>query len=581
MIPFGAISRLLQSDRPAERPVASRAEGTLCWADFRRAVGRLAARLEEAGGKRWLIATDDACALAVALLAVLQTGGRVLLPANLQAGHLAELAGTADGVLVHPAGGRSLQGGIGIFSEDDGRARWRWRKVDANAAEVQLHTSGTTGRPEPVIKPLRCLEAEVEVLESVFRPEGAQAILATVPAYHIYGLLFRVLWPLSAGRLIQAEAIAFPEELTVVAEQKPAPLLVSSPAFLWRALPMLDLPRLSARLCGVFSSGGPLEPAVAAAYNAGLACGVVEVYGSTETGGIGYRRVRDPAALPPWRPMPGVRVTLSEGEGVLTVTSPFLPTAQPFETGDRGSLLPDGCFRLEGRKDRIVKLEERRVSLLEIEERLRGWPQVEDARVIALAAAGARTALGAVVVPSEAGWAALAAGGGKRVLRRQLHGALKPHIEALALPRRWRFVRRLPVSPQGKTTAASLVALFQPSSGHRVDPEAGPVTADGARAEIVLRPQQELVYFDGHFDAAAILPGVVQVDWAVKQARRHFAIPGAFQRIEALKFFHVLPAGAEVTLVLAFDADKARLSFSYQAGAITHSSGRIRFGAAP
>jgi len=272
-------------------------------------------------------------------------------------------------------------------------------------------------------------------------------------------------------------------------------------------------------------------------------------------------------------------VRLSQGEGVLTVESPFLAMSRPFETGDRGRLLPDGRFWLEGRKDRIVKLEERRISLLEIEDRLKARPEVEDARVVVLEAAGARTALSAVVVPSEAGWGELVAGG-KRRLRRQLLSALEPHLEALALPRRWRFVRRLPVSAHGKTSAASLAALFLPACGCTVNPQIGRVSAQGARAEIALRPQHELVYFDGHFDAAAILPGVVQVDWAVKQARGCFAIPGAFHRIEALKFFHVLPAGAEVMLVLEFDAEKARLNFSYQAGEITHSSGRIRFEAA-
>jgi 3-hydroxymyristoyl/3-hydroxydecanoyl-(acyl carrier protein) dehydratase len=306
---------------------------------------------------------------------------------------------------------------------------------------------------------------------------------------------------------------------------------------------------------------------------------VVEVYGSTETGGIAHRLVRDPAAPPPWTPLPGVTVTLSEREGVLSVESPFLATTGPFETGDRGSLLADGRFRLEGRKDRIVKLEERRISLLEIEERLKGCPEVDDARVVALEAAGARTTLGAIVVPSERGWGALA-GGGKRRLRQHLHRALKPHLEALALPRRWRFVRRLPVSAQGKTSAASLTALFLPAAGRTVEPEIRLQTGEGQRVEIALRPQRQLVYFDGHFDAAAILPGVVQVDWAVQQARRCFAIPSAFHRIEALKFFHVLPADTEVTLVLEFDAAKARLRFSYQAGEITHSSGRVRFEAA-
>jgi hypothetical protein len=67
------------------------------------------------------------------------------------------------------------------------------------------------------------------------------------------------------------------------------------------------------------------------------------------------------------------------------------------------------------------------------------------------------------------------------------------------------------------------------------------------------------------------------VDWAIQQARKRFPIRGPFQRIEALKFFHVIPAGACVEMALEFDPVKGRLIFHYRRGDVTHSSGRIRF----
>jgi hypothetical protein len=42
-------------------------------------------------------------------------------------------------------------------------------------------------------------------------PLGDAAIVATVSHQHIYGLLFKVLWPLSTGRAIHARSIAFPK----------------------------------------------------------------------------------------------------------------------------------------------------------------------------------------------------------------------------------------------------------------------------------------------------------------------------------------------------------------------------------
>ncbi|WP_340115551.1 AMP-binding protein [Pelagibius sp. 7325] len=573
---FIPISRLLAGGRPPDHPVAYSVRGLETWEAFQGAVRGLGRRLEAAEGRNWLIVCEDAYALAVALLAALHGGRRVVFPANLQEGHLAELAAKVEGVLAMSAAGLPEGKVLEVFADGEEDKDWSFGELDAEACEIELHTSGSTGRPEAVLKPLRCLESEVEVLEAIFGSTGAESVLATVPAYHIYGLLFRVLWPLSSGRTLEAQAIAFPEELIALAAQRPAPALVSSPAFLRRALPILDLQELGRYLRGAFSSGGPLPPDVAAAYNTVLDCDIVEVYGSTETGGIARRVVVDAVAPPPWAPMPGVAVGLAEDGQTITVRSPFLATDGVFETGDHGEILADGRFVLRGRKDRIVKLEERRVSLIEIEERLRRHDEVIDVRVLPLEASGARTTLGAVVVPSEQGWL-LIESTGKRTLRERLHRALKPHLETLALPRRWRFVRRLPESAQGKITAAALADLFQGTYGRRTEPEITGQISDAARVTLGMRLDPKLIYFDGHFEAAAILPGVAQVDWAIQQARKWFSIRGPFQRIEALKFFHVIPAGACVEMALEFDAEKGRLTFQYRRGDVTHSSGRIRF----
>jgi 3-hydroxymyristoyl/3-hydroxydecanoyl-(acyl carrier protein) dehydratase len=150
-------------------------------------------------------------------------------------------------------------------------------------------------------------------------------------------------------------------------------------------------------------------------------------------------------------------------------------------------------------------------------------------------------------------------------------------LEALALPRRWRFVRHLPESAQGKTTVESLEALFRPTCGRCTELDVTDSVVGMERAVIEMTLEPGLVYFDGHFEAAAILPGVVQVDWAIEQGRKRFPIQGSFQRIEALKFFQVIRAGARVSIELEFDPEKGRLAFCYRGDGVTHSSGRIKF----
>lgn len=98
---------------------------------------------------------------------------------------------------------------------------------------------------------------------------------------------------------------------------------------------------------------------------------------------------------------------------------------------------------------------------------------------------------------------------------------------------------------------------------------------DGDRAEIQLRVQPELTYFDGHFPGFPILPGVVQIDWAVRFARRHFHWNGAFSAMENVKFLAIVLPEAKLTLELAFSGQ--RLTFNYSTPERKYSSGRIVF----
>lgn len=87
---------------------------------------------------------------------------------------------------------------------------------DMDAAQLVLFTSGSTGKPERIVKKVRQLDAEVHALQAAFGDTVAAdslQVLATVSHQHIYGLLFRVLWPLSAGRAIGTRFARYPEEV--------------------------------------------------------------------------------------------------------------------------------------------------------------------------------------------------------------------------------------------------------------------------------------------------------------------------------------------------------------------------------
>lgn len=109
-------------------------------------------------------------------------------------------------------------------------------------------------------------------------------------------------------------------------------------------------------------------------------------------------------------------------------------------------------------------------------------------------------------------------------------------------------------------------------------PEIISLRREADTVRLTLRIPEALVYFRGHFEQVPLLPGVVQVDWAIRLGRQHFNMPPNFKKLSALKFMHVISPGAQLTLVLTWQADASELSFRYEAAELLYSSGRILFG---
>lgn len=461
--PLLPLSQLLdqpQSDRviawTADRTNARRADRPLTLADLRRDVARLVSRLQSQPLRRWALCYQESYPFAVALLACGYAGCQVVLPGHNRLAQLVELAEHLDGVLTD----LPLEPALDLpwpvcatvaddLIEGDEPALPEW----TTELSCVLFTSGSTGQPKAITKSQCQLEAELAVQWSLWQSQWQGArVLATVSHQHIYGLLFRVLLPLCAGVPFASQNLEFPEQLCQWGTDHPGVpwLLVSSPAFLAR----LD-PRLAAAGCRLlYSSGGPLPHAAALQSQQLLGALPVEIYGSSETGGIAWRQARQ--ADTPWQPLPGLAVSQDE-QGCLRLHSPFLADEKPWLTSDKIALHAEG-FVLLGRQDRIVKLAEKRVSLDEVERRLRALDWVQEAVVLPLEL-GARQLLGAVLVLSAEGegqWRRL--GGGHFLLH--LRQQLRPWLEPVALPRRVRCVTALPRNSQGKLPYLELKELF-------------------------------------------------------------------------------------------------------------------------
>ena len=100
---------------------------------------------------------------------------------------------------------------------------------------------------------------------------------------------------------------------------------------------------------------------------------------------------------------------------------------------------------------------------------------------------------------------------------------------------------------------------------------------DAGQALLEFDLDPALVVFDGHFPGYPILPGIAQLDWAVRFGREAFALPPDFLRLEALKFQQVATPGLRLQLRLEWLAAKSALAFRYDSARGAHASGRVVF----
>ncbi|MEJ1095643.1 MULTISPECIES: AMP-binding protein [unclassified Pseudoxanthomonas] len=533
---------------------------------FRRRASEWRAAFSAQSGQDWALYFEDTAEFAAALFGAWHAGKRVYLGGDNLPATLARLqphvAGFAGDV---PAELSPLFAEAGNITRHGGDSSEEWMPLDEESTRLMVFTSGSTGEPVAIEKRLSQLAREVEALQAAFGADlGEAAVHGTVSHQHIYGLLFRVLWPLAAGRAIVPRTF-FPEDMAMALARRDS-VLVASPAHLKRMPEQLDWASLHGRVRAVFSSGGalPAESALAAKRLLGVA--PTEIFGSSETGGIAWRRWN--GEQPAWQALPGVHWRVEQD--VLEVRSPHLLQDEWWRGQDRAIADSNGGFRLLGRADRIVKIEERRVSLDALERQLAEHDHVQEAKVLSLT--GARNTLAAVIVPSEAGWSCLHEIG-RRGFSLQLGQHLATSQDAVTRPRRWRFVEALPVNAQGKSTEAMLTALFRPER-----PQPRWLKRDDSAAELELDLDPSLAAFDGHFPQAAILPGVAQLDWAIRFGREAFALPPLFLRMEALKFQRVARPGDRLTLSLEWQANKHTLTFRYVSVHGPHASGRVVFG---
>ncbi|HEY7885095.1 MAG TPA: AMP-binding protein [Cellvibrionaceae bacterium] len=546
--------------------IATDAAGSISADALAQRIQKLAAGLARRPESRWGIWFEHSVDFLCGFMALAVAGKALVMPHNLQAGSALQMAPHFDALLTdNPEYSLPLpqltEAELALPGAD-------FLPDTHTSVNLTLFTSGTTGNPEPIVKTLDLLEAELAILARVFGDRVSNyPILSTVSHQHIYGLLHKLLWPLWRGAPIITDSCQYPEELAALAARFGPLVLVSSPTHLSRLPESPAFCQQAHQLAAIFSSGGLLQAAAATALKQVCAASVIEVLGSTETGGVGWR---DQAIDAHWQPLPEVNVSVDADSGCLAVLSPHLGSDRAFVMGDKVSFTDAGRFVLAGRADTVVKVEGKRLSLTEMQQRLAEHPWVTDARLAVVQ--GKRDEVGAVVVLTAPGRAQL--GAGKRALNEALRTHLSAFFERPLLPRRWRYVDLFPHNAQGKVLAADITALLRSPAVELHAPTTDVTLQLPAQIDVIEQSDNAIILrfavaptmpcFAGHFEQLPVLAGVVQITWAMALAERFLQVRGAFVGMQSVKFQKLVRPPVELTLSLSYQAEKNQLKFTYE-----------------
>lgn len=152
-------------------------------------------------------------------------------------------------------------------------------------AELVFRTSGSSGMPKRCAHSLFALWREVDALARVL--PGRRRVLGAVPAHHIYGFLFTVLLPqaFTGNETLPVLDLRAMSPAAVAGLLQPGDLVVAHPDY-WRQVAALGL-AFPADVVGVSSTAPCPDDVAQALHDAGLR--LVQVYGSSETAGVGWR----------------------------------------------------------------------------------------------------------------------------------------------------------------------------------------------------------------------------------------------------------------------------------------------------
>jgi acyl-coenzyme A synthetase/AMP-(fatty) acid ligase len=256
------------------------------------------------------------------------------------------------------------------------------------AYDLSFATSGSSGIPKIIAKTQREINSEIAFLllhlnqfyySKIKKKPSDTLFLVSIPLCYIYGFLWGYVLPQKLGaRAIDASSLS---EIGKKLNGFPVDIWITVPSQLEAILKFFDPKIHQTKPSLIVSSGSRLNTVTARKIQELFSCEIWEIYGSTETGGIGLRLPTESETI---EIFPVIKPKLIDR--TLAIASPFihpelLDENGFFTTEDLGEL-NENRFLYLGRKDRMIKVHEKRIHLDLVEKELKSTGLFEDAMAI-------------------------------------------------------------------------------------------------------------------------------------------------------------------------------------------------------
>lgn len=428
-----------------------------------------------------------------------------------------------------------------------------FEKVDISNVFINFYTSGSSGMPKRIRKTLENTVKEAKDIFALFEEsfEKASRVASSAKSQHMFPFVFYFLLPLIAfdKLLLDTDNVYYPD----AADLKDC-VFVSTPSFLEK-FKKYEIP-----CCAnvIFSAGAKLNKDLASYLEKNSY--VIDIYGSTESGTVAYSDSSSTCLL---TALPEVKIS-TDSMSQICVDSPYF-MENSLTLCDIIKMEDKKHFSLLNRSDRILKIQEKRISAVEIETLINDCDIVRECYCLK-----SFDKLACAVVLNNDEISKFLSSTEETCIVKRLTTYLKSYLAGKTeiIPQRWRFLHELPKNVRGKIDSEKIAKIF---STNLSLPFVTGYFADSNCAGYEMFFPESCNFFEGHFTGFPVLPGVVQLYYAAYFASEAFNLKINTDSVKKIKFSKIIRPKQHLKLI--FERKDNTINYRYEKDGQICSSG--------